>query len=410
MMKSVDSQKEHILSALFLYSVITLFSLPLLPKTLQILSIAFFVIISLLCFLKYKPPFKWTYFLINSSLYLLYIISLLYTEDLIYGFKKLESAAALIIFPLGFSLAPKMLIEQVIKKLNLLSLIFVIAVVTLNLFLFSIAFNSITDLTNIICYEEFINAYKGIFKIHSLYLAMLDSIAILMIFHLLKTQRFLYRGLVLFIGGIFLMVVLIVLLKKAAVFALIAAATFMVIKFKLIRTSAFYITLIISVITTIMAFPESSQKFNELFTAEKTEVKIKSASIQTLLTECNMDAIWGAGIFGYGIGDGKTQLIQCYAAKDSLMAQTNYNSHNQYVSIIIKAGFVAGAIFIIFLLYNIFRGLKTGAALSVAIVLFYMIMMFTENILERQDGVIYFSLFINFLYFSNRRDQINLDK
>jgi Ca2+/Na+ antiporter len=68
-------------------------------------------------------------------------------------------------------------------------------------------------------------------------------------------------------------------------------------------------------------------------------------------------------------------------------------------------GFMGLLIFLSFVLYNINRSLKSGVFITVAIIVFYCIVMFSENILERQNGVLYFSLFINLLYFLSKKNQ-----
>ena len=88
-----------------------------------------------------------------------------------------------------------------------------------------------------------------------------------------------------------------------------------------------------------------------------------------------------------------------------MLAANSYNSHNQYISLILNVGFLGLLIFFAFLLYNITRSLKSGVYITVAIIVFYCIVMFSENILERQDGVMYFSLFINLLYFLGNKNQ-----
>jgi Ca2+/Na+ antiporter len=62
-------------------------------------------------------------------------------------------------------------------------------------------------------------------------------------------------------------------------------------------------------------------------------------------------------------------------------------------------------VFMLFLFLNINHARNSGIFIPVAIIMFYAIVMFSENILERQEGVIYFALLINLLYFLSRENQ-----
>jgi len=91
---------------------------PILPPPLKILVIAFFLIIKVFNFIVKKPPFKSRYFIVNSSLYLVYIASLLHIDNFSYGLRKLEVGASLIVFPLGFALVSKDALNDPVKQLK----------------------------------------------------------------------------------------------------------------------------------------------------------------------------------------------------------------------------------------------------------------------------------------------------
>lgn len=404
--KSYESKVGFVnYNRLFLISLVLVFSTPILPQLLKIISIALFLTICITESIKTKPKFKWEYFLFNAGLYLLYVFSLLYSKDLEYGLRKVETSAALVIFPLGFALVSKELIAHAIKNLKLFFYVFIIAVLALNLFIFSSFLSAGFDISSFGEYADFVNRMEGFPAVHSIYLSMYNAIAVILIFYLLRTERLLKTGVPLIIIGSVLCLGLILLLKKGPIFGLVLVATLLAFKYKIWRVWASYTVFIASLAGTLFLFPDTSERIHDLFQVERINAAIASEEIRATIYTCGNKKFQEAGLTGFGIGDGKNELIDCYQEYNPALAATSYNSHNQYISLILNVGFMGLLIFLSFVLYNINRSLKSGVFITVAIIVFYCIVMFSENILERQNGVLYFSLFINLLYFLSKKNQ-----
>lgn len=390
---------------LFFVSLVLLFATPVMPQILKIATIAFFIVVCIAQAVKNRPQFKWSYFLFNSSLYIIYLLSVLYSQDLKYAFAKLEVSASLILFPLSFALVSGSLIDKAIQKLKYLFFTYIIAVLLVNIVLVTGFLMNGHALFQFIDYAPYVNSLEDYPEIHSLYLSMHNAVAIVMVFYLLRTERFLKTGIPLFIVGFLLGIGLILLLKKGPVFALLVVATLLSFRYKLIRVWAFYGVFIISLGSLLVAFPSTIQRFNQLLKMEKVETTKNSAQIQSVVLNCAKEKMEEAGIFGFGLGDGKEQLIDCYGDVDQDLVSSSYNSHNQYISLVLMIGFIGLFIFLAMLFYNVMNGLRSGVFIAIAFILFYAIVMFSENLLERQEGVIYFSLLINLLYFLNKGNQ-----
>ena len=123
--------------------------------------------------------------------------------------------------------------------------------------------------------------------------------------------------------------------------------------------------------------------------------------VKETVKKCSVDLVPKAGFWGYGIGDGKKELMSCYAQYNSDLETISYNSHNQYLSILIHTGFLGILAFGITMFVLLFMGLNSKNYLGIAFLILFGMFMTAENILERQHGVIYFSLLINFLFASN---------
>lgn len=400
--------KSYSYNKLFLISLVLVFCTPILPQLLKIISIALFLVICITESIKNKSKFKWEYFLFNAGLYLMYVFSLLYSKDLEYGLRKVEISAALVVFPLGFALISKDLITHAIKNLKLFFYVFISAVLVLNIFVFSSFLSAGYDVSSFGEYADFVNRMEGFPAVHSIYLSMYNAIAVLLIFYLLRTERLLKAGIPLIIIGSVLCLGLILLLKKGPIFGLVLVATLLAIKYKMWRVWAFYTVFTASLVATLFLFPDTSQRIHDLFQVERISAAIESEEIRATIYKCGNKKFQEAGLTGFGIGDGKNELLDCYQEYNPTLAATSYNSHNQYISLILNAGFLGLLIFLAFIFYNINRSLKSGEFITVAIIVFYCIVMFSENILERQNGVLYFSLFINLLYFLSKKINKNL--
>lgn len=109
-----------------------------------------------------------------------------------------------------------------------------------------------------------------------------------------------------------------------------------------------------------------------------------------------LNLIKDSPVIGYGIGDYRDELLKSYKNSSPFLFSNKYNAHNQYLSFFVSVGFIGFSLFILFILYNIFKALKFKNQELLLILVFYCFVMTTENILEREDGVIFFSFFTCF--------------
>ena len=87
------------------YSFIFLALFPLIPNRIKGLPVILLLLFSIFLFFNEKrKQFNWKLLLINSSIFLVYLFSLLYTSNISYAMKKLEISLSLLVFPLVFSL------------------------------------------------------------------------------------------------------------------------------------------------------------------------------------------------------------------------------------------------------------------------------------------------------------------
>ena len=102
--------KTYISNSLFL-----LFAFfPIIPNTVKGFPVVMLFLGSL--FFNQKKKINWNWFLINSSIFFLYILSLTYTKNVSYGMSIIETALTFLIIPLVFFvIIPQVKISQELR-------------------------------------------------------------------------------------------------------------------------------------------------------------------------------------------------------------------------------------------------------------------------------------------------------
>lgn len=400
--KRAVSQK---MKCIFHVSLLALFITPVLPQPLKIAVISVFVIVCLFAFLKFKPAFKWQFFVLNASLYIVYLISLSYSSNLNYALSKLEVSASLIVFPFAFALIPVDILNYSLERVRHLFAAYIVSILVLNISLIVYYLFHFDGSVLSVEFSNYLNNFNSNYIVHPLYLSMHNAVALLLVIYLLRTERFMKSGIALFLVGCCLAVGLIVLMKKGPVFAFFIVATFLCLKYNLKRIWAFYFVLVASFGLSFAIMPQTLESFNELLKVEKVETDKNSSQIQVSVLQCVRENVDKTGFWGFGIGDAHDAQIACYRVMGSDLAKGSYNTHNQYLSMLLMTGFFGLFVFILFLAHNINNTIKSGVFITIAIILFYALVMFSENILERQEGVLYFSILLNLLFFLDKSNQ-----
>jgi hypothetical protein len=386
----------YLLPKLVYIGTIIMFLMPIIPRGIRPVFIALFLIISITSAIIDREKIKWKYFFLNSSLFLIYLFSLLYTEDVFYGLRKLSTSVSLLIFPLIFASMSKRCLDYVLDRRHDLMWYFISATIILNIAAF-IKFYLHYSFDDVLIH--FVNIIRSDiygWKINPIYLSM--HICISMIFSLFLFQKGLnwQKLAVLIVINAFFVVFLMLLIKKGPLIALMLVTGFLAVMFKNKKLYLVFAVGVIGMIGVILFIPKVNARFSELLQVQHADESMtNSTNIRFSIYECVMKVIPEAGALGYGIGDGKNELINCYENNISFLADHKYNSHNQFMGIILKVGYVGLGLFTLFLLFHLVRAFERKNYLLISVLMFYCIVMFSENIIERENGVLYFSLFIN---------------
>lgn len=163
-----------------------------------------------------------------------------------------------------------------------------------------------------------------------------------------------------------------------------------------------YLILITLIFLTVSFYSEFPKRAMELFLVRSYNSldAFSSTAIRYNVLKAVVNNISHIPLFGFGFEQAEHVLISWYPEK----MPGYFNTHNQYLGTLMVSGYV-GLFSLLALLRELFLRAKTCFMLS-AVLLFFMYIMLFENIFERQNGVIVFTLIFLLLkhneYSSNR--------
>lgn len=377
-----------------------LFIIPILPNLIGNIIICVFVLSTLWSYFKNddrRKRFNWSFFMTLVTVYICYITSLFYSENIDYAFKKLGTAVPLFLFPLAFSFLSNELIDLI--KINLKNFIkvFVGTIVTIVIMIMIENINYINSFEKL---HSQILSSGTLIGVEPLYLSLYISIALISCVYLYFLSKKVWKTILAIFLIIFLFTFLLILSFKSAIISFAVAFGLYALMVNKTKLWALFVASTIVVIGLLSVSVYFNKQFNKLLFV-KADTDIQYAEIKSAIQSCSIELIPEAGIFGFGLGDGKDELINCYDGKNNALKQASYNSHNQYLSLFLNVGLIGLILFALTLFILLFTGLNNRNYLGIALLILFGVFMLAENILERQHGVVYFALFLCVLFIGN---------
>lgn len=401
----METETEEHSMKLLKFALILVFASVIIPTNLKSIPIAILAIAMIFRIAQRS-------FSVNKKIafagiiYVLVATTFFYSNNQTYALRKLSTLLPLLIFPVLFSLLNAEEVKRLKKWRKPLLLSYISTVFLFNLIPYLwllVTHYSFSEL--ITHYATIIRVDFGKFSIHPIYLSMHNGLAILFSFSLIISKlpkRYIYGLLAIDVG---LLLFLLLYAKKGPILALIlmlVLALFFHRKNKLFKPYLLIITILIGLVITI---PKTRNNFLELFTIETVDTgAINSTNIRYSIYNTALDVIIEAPFFGYGIGDYRTVLTNQFLEDgNTTLYEGNYNAHNQFLSFLLIGGLVLLIPFLIFLFITAVLAIRYDNQLLILTLIFYCIVMFTENILERESGVLYFSFFVSYFGLFNSK-------
>ena len=353
---------------------------------------------------------KWNSLIIlNASLYIIYLVGFLILSEDRSNAKVLETASSVIVCPVLFSIFAanqKKMFSEKIQGLFFRVLIYASVIYALLVFTYLVYIGILWDSKPFGFYITQLTKNIPFIYDHPIYTSLVLSIALLFSVHLLsrnRTDKKVKRQMMVFM--IPMVLALVFLSRRGVILAFGVSMTLLLIGvFSRLRLRPYHIVLaVLGIIALVFINPSSRERMSEIFNVntyvEKNETNSTSNRIQVY--KCAVAQIAKKPWFGYGINDDKSALYDCYKKSLYYLYENRFNTHNQYLSIAMKSGMLGLVIFLLFLAMNIKLALRANDMLFLSVLIFFMVIMLFENVLERQNGVMIFSVLINYFGFKN---------
>ena len=339
----------------------------------------------------------------NTIFSVFLLTSLIYTENVDYGLKRMMAMTGLFIFPIAFfqvntriDINYSKLSERLYMLFFISCIIFFVGIFIQNYFKGFLNEFIFRD------YPERLNSKYGKYSMHPVYASMYIVISLFFATKIYNTLKKRWHKIIFYACVFFLAFVLILLARKGVIlFALLTFSVYFL-KLKKKKETAYFTATSIVLFAIIIIIPPIRGRYVELVDSivnYNNITKIGSTTIRFNIFKLVSKAISDNVMLGYGIGDTKDVLIAYYKAKPEIFDGQYYNSHNQFLSSWLTAGLLGITSFIAMLVYNLKLAIKSCDFVYGAIVLMFLFVCLTENILERQSGVLLFSFLINFFAF-----------
>lgn len=411
--------KQYIInqnSKITYFFLIALSFFPVLPTGVEsVLMIAAFLF-SLSYFMiegkKFWNKKKTLYSLLFSSLFLIYAFSLIYTQNIGNGIKYIIRLLPTILFPALFLFNDKELINN--KQLEFIKSTYIIALILVLVYFHFALYDSLYK--NEIRFWDFRQLIEKKIKVHGTYLSMWIGFGVIILFFKLKKEVFNRKKLIVNIAMVAIISYFIywqyIIGSRMPFGATLLVSSILMFKNRkqMFVFSLFFIVLGFIIIQKTDRLGDRFQKlshYNFSFPEGKYEdnyPNISTEQIRNGIYYCSFEKIKQQPILGYGVGDVDAQLQSCYDStftNTDTYKVTSYNSHNQYLKIILSAGFVGFLFFLFLILYLIKNAIEHKLVLYISFISFVSLNFCFENILSRHDGVLFFGFFSALFFFTN---------
>lgn len=338
--------------------------------------------------------------LLFITVYLIYLVSVVYSEDRASALVDIQLKLSLLIFPLILATAKRLDKDNCIAILRGFVLgCFVSAIICIA----DATYNTFTTGENHFSYD------KLSFFVQVGYYAMYLTLAsILLAFDwIVRVKRFSWFHLITLLTMGLMLILLSARAQLLAFMIIMPAFGFIFLRDKLGKTKAAGIMAIITIVfaITLIALPSTKARMETAWNnmtqenVNKQSPYLSGINVRFVLWEIGTEIITENPILGVGNGDVEHELL-ARATEQNIPAivQKELNFHNQYFQTGVATGLMGLLIFLASLFIPLAVALQEKLIVYVGFSILILISAFTESILERQAGVIFFAFFNSLLF------------
>jgi O-antigen ligase len=139
---------------------------------------------------------------------------------------------------------------------------------------------------------------------------------------------------------------------------------------------------------------------------EKNNHSWNSITHRLAIWSCAREAVWSRWLTGYGTGDGQTALENVYREKGFAVGlEKKFNAHNEFLSVWLDLG-IPGLILILAVVAGgFYHSFRTKDFIAMCFITIVFLSFMVESVLLRQKGVAFFSFFFVLLFSVEERPQ-----
>lgn len=362
---------------------------------------------------KFWNKEKTVQLLLFSSLFLIFVFSLFYTTDINTGGKFIIRLLPTVLFPAIFLFNDHDILDD--KRFKTITNIYCLAVMIILFFLHITLFDELYNSN--VKFWDFRQLIESKIKVHGTYLSIWVGFAIIVLVYKIKSEISLHKSITIFM--MFLVIGFFFYWQYIIGSRMPFAATILVCFFclfkstkEIIFSSVILVILVVVLVSKVDRIGERFEKlkdYNFSFPEGRYEdnyLNISNEQIRNGIYFCSYETLKREPFLGYGVGDVDAKLQSCYDKKftnTDTYKVTSYNSHNEYLNIILSSGIIGLILFLFSQFYFLKKAFNRKLGIYVSFVFFIFLNFCFENILSRHDGVIFFGFFNSLLFFQTKK-------
>lgn len=428
---------QYKLNNLFLLLTLTIASFPILTFGMRSMVIFLWTVSGLLLFTKrVKRNILGKDIYLFVIPFLLLILSLFYSKNIDDGISLIIKMISFVIFPLIFYLNKNLFDKKSINKILLVFAFSTCFIVFYQIICVLLDYNFITqeitieeiksngyerieDISQLkideIKVRRFRNFIIKISNTHTTYQGLWIAFSLYILgSNFVRIQKRIFKFLIA-IPILLLIIWFFIISARMPIMAFVTSLSLLFLVFsKLPLHKKIFFSLIFPIILVFLMFfknPFSTrvkQYYNSGFSLPQKHYKsdkFNSSNVRNGIYFCDLELIKKHYLTGVGIGDIQESLNSCYESKLGAKVYTwrNYNTHNQYAFFWICSGIFGFLSFTILIFGTFFKSVKSRNKSLFILICISSIIFFSENLLERSDGVTFFFFFVGLLYYNNTK-------
>jgi len=342
------------------------------------------------------------------AFYLLFVAGILYTSNVEYGKFNLEKKLSLLALPLflGTSISLSGKIMENTLKLFVLSCL-AACLICLGNGLFRYFFNGDRSFL-------FHEKLSSPVNFHPPYFGMYLSFSVLVIFERVRKNHSnrLRFSLLMMLAFFFFCFIILLSARTSLVFlfiAFLAAGIFYF--YKKNKLTVWLTSVFAATVITILLISQSNYLKERFVKPLTSDISVTEGggetglSIRLVKWKCSWEGIKEDFIFGTGTGDAEDYLVKCYEKKNfwGMYPQYRYNSHNQYLETALTLGLPGFILLLACMFIPACSAFRKKQYLFLSFLALFAFCSLTESLMERQQGIVFFTFFISLFAFSEKK-------